>query len=362
MNPGPHATVRPAWLALREEPILEPELQIVDAHHHLWDRPQARYMFDELNGDIGSGHNVVATVYVQCRSMYTADAPPAMQPVGEVEFANGVAARYASGLYGASRGCAGIIGCVDLMLGDAVQPVIERMRAVAADRLVGIRNTTAWHSHPAVLSNSMPPPAGLLASAAFYAGARHLAGHGLGLDIWAYHTQLDDVLALVQKLPQLHFVLDHIGGPLGVGPYASEGSREQAIADWRAGMRALARHHNLSVKIGGFGLKVMGNTYDTAALPPSSDTLARDWRPYVEFVIDTFGPGRCMFESNFPVDKGMFSYPVLWNAFKKLSAGYTAQERRQLFSATARSIYKLDLVRKASWPHAASTSIGGLSL
>jgi predicted TIM-barrel fold metal-dependent hydrolase len=235
---------------------------------------------------------------------------------------------------------------VDLTLGDGVDPVLDRMHAIAGERLVGIRNSTAWHADPAVRSNSIQPPPGLLASDAFLAGARRLRSHGLVLDIWAYHTQLGEVLALARRLPGQRIVLDHVGGPLGVGPYLHE--RAEVMAQWRAAMACLSAMENVSVKLGGFGLKVMGHAYDDAPLPPSSDDLARDWRPYVDFVVDAFGPTRCMFESNFPVDKGMFSYPVLWNAFKKLSAQYADHERASLFSETAIQTYGLSINGTAS--------------
>lgn len=336
---SPHLPVREDWLALRQEEILEPALPIVDPHHHLWDRPGARYLLEELLRDTGSGHDVRATVYVQARSMYRADGPEASRPVGETEFANGVAARCASGLYGPIRACAGIVGMVDLMLGDAVAPLLEQHVRAGGERFRGIRNQTAWHALPEINSNPVPPRRGLLSEPAFLRGAGRLREHGLSLDIWAYHTQLDEVLALARALPDLPIVLDHAGGPLGAGPYA--GQRDAVFAEWSARMRRLAGCPNVVVKLGGLGMAVNGFGFERQALPPTSAQLAQAWRPYVEFCIEAFGAARCMFESNFPVDKGSCGYAVLWNAFKRLAAGASAEEKAALFSGTACRVYRL---------------------
>ncbi|KAF1041568.1 MAG: hypothetical protein GAK35_03218 [Herbaspirillum frisingense] len=336
---SPHLHVREDWLARTHEAALEPGLPIVDAHHHLWDRATGRYLFDELMADLDAGHRVTATVFVQCRSMYRQQGPEAMKPVGEVEFINGLAAQSASGQYGPARACAAIVGFADLMLGAQAQPVLEALLQAGNDRLRGIRNTTAWHPHAAIRSNPVPPPPGMLLDERFRAGARLLAKYDLPLDIWAYHTQLDEVLALVQACPQTRFVLDHCGGPLGAGPYA--GKREEVRREWAAGLRALAAMPNVWLKLGGLGMPVGGWDFHLQEAPPASQQLAQAWRPYIETCIELFGPARCMFESNFPVDKGMFGYTSLWNAFKRLTADLSAQERGSLFSDVARQVYRL---------------------
>lgn len=343
MNPqpsSPHISVRADWLKLRQEEILLPDLPIIDPHHHLWDRPGNRYLFNELKEDLDSGHRVLATMFVQCRTMYNQHVEPRYQPVGELEFVNGISAQFASGLYGDALGCAGIVGYADLMLGDAVEPVLHKLSAAGGGRLKGIRNTTAWHTHPEVISNPAPPPAGLLTEPNFIAGTRKLSHHGLALDIWAYHTQLDEVYALASACPQTRIVIDHLGGPLGIGPYADQ--RQATFAEWSNAMRRLARLPNIRIKLGGFGLKVLGYRYFEQAMPPDSDTLAHDWKPYIETLIEAYGAERCMFESNFPVDKGMFSYHVMWNAFKKLTFTFTPEERHALFFQTALDTYSLD--------------------
>jgi predicted TIM-barrel fold metal-dependent hydrolase len=337
--PSPHLPIRPDWLASRQEDVLEPDLPIVDAHHHLWDRPSFRYMPSDLLEDVGSGHRIVATVYVQSRAMLRASGPSSMAPVGEVEFVNGAAAMGASGIYGPARICAGIVGGADLRLGDGVEPVLEAMIAVSGGRLCGIRNATAWHADPAVQSTTASVPEGLLRDPAFQRGAARLARHGLALDVWAYHTQLDDIRALARAIPDVTVVIDHFGGPVATGPY--RGRRAAMLEQWRRGMRELARLPNTRVKLGGGGMPVLGFGFERGARPPSSEELAAALRPLFEDCIGWFGPDRCMFESNFPVDKGMFSYAVAWNACKRLAAGMSADEKTALFSATAVAAYRL---------------------
>jgi predicted TIM-barrel fold metal-dependent hydrolase len=336
---SPHADVRPEWLALWQEPILEPELPIVDPHHHLWDRPGYRYMPHELLDDVGSGHRILGTVFVQCRSMLRAEGPEEMAPVGEVEFVNGAAAMGASGLYGPGRICAGIVGGADLLLGDRVVPVLQAMLAVSGGRLCGIRNVTVWHPDSAVRSTRTTAPPGLLCDPAFQRGAAQLARHALALDVWAYHTQLNEVYALARAIPDLTVVIDHFGGPVGTGPYRTQ--RDAMLSEWRAGMRKLAELPNTNVKLGGGGMPVLGFDFDRAATPPGSVDLATALNPYVSDCIAWFGVERCMFESNFPVDKGMFSYAIVWNAFKRMAAGMTGAEKTALFSETAISTYRL---------------------
>lgn len=332
-----HIQVRPEWLALRCEPVIEPGREIVDAHHHLWDRPGNRYLLPELLEDLAAGHRVVQTVFVQCRSMYRADGPEALRSAGEVEFANGVAAMSASGLYGTARACAAIVGCADLKLGAEVAPVLEALARAGNGRLRGIRFPVAWHPDKSVHLTPQPTSPGLLCDAGVQAGAAALARAGLSLDLWVGHTQLGEVFDLASKVPELSVIVDHAGGPIGVGPYA--GRREEVLADWAAAMLRLAALPNVYVKLGGLAMQVGGFTFDQSPLPPSSEDLAAAWRPYIMTCIDIFDPGRCLFESNFPVDKGMVGYRCLWNAFKRLSADLTAGEKHALFAGTARRVY-----------------------
>ena len=340
LGPGRQIVVREEWLRLTEEPVLEPGLPIVDPHHHLWQRARDSYLLPELLADTGSGHDIRATVFVQCGEMYRAGGPEEERPLGETEFVTGIAAVSASGRHGAVRACAGIIGMVDLTLGDKVEALLEAHRAIAGARFCGIRNRTAWHPSPEVTSNLVSPPPGPLEHPAFADGARGLARHGLPLDIWCYHTQLPHVTALARAVPELTIVVDHVGGPLGIGPFA--GRQAEVFPDWKREMLELAALPDVMVKLGGLTMYVSGFDFHRRPRPPGSEELAKAWRPYVETCIEAFGVRRCMFESNFPVDKGMCSYGVLWNAFKRLAAGSGAEEKTALFSATAMRIYKLD--------------------
>ena len=338
---SPHAPVRDAWLAQVQEPILDPNLAIVDAHHHLWDRPGQRYLLPDYLADVGSGHRIVASVYVQCRSMYSVERQAPFDAVGEVEFATGMAALAASGRYGEARLCAALVAGADLRRGRAILPVLEEMQARGGTRLRGIRNNTAWHPDPRLISNPLPPPPGILANADFRQGVACLAELGLTLEVWAYHTQLAEVLGLAQAFPELPLVLNHYGGPLGHGPYA--GQRSEVFQKWARAIRRLSACDNVRLKLGGLGMRVCGFDLDQRPAPPTSAELAELWRPYVVTSIEAFGVDRCMFESNFPVDKGMYSYAVLWNTFKRLCRDGSTSERQALFSGTAADTYGLAL-------------------
>lgn len=343
LTPSRQVAIREAWLARRQEPILEPALPIIDPHHHLWDHPGERYFLDDLLRDTATGHDIRATVFIQCGAMYRAEGPEAERPIGETEFVNGVAAMSATGQYGPTRACAGIVGMVDLTMPEAeVARLLEAHRAAAGPRFKGVRNRTAWNPSPEVRSNLVTPPPGPLEHPGFVAGARVLARMGLTLDVWAYHTQLPLVAALARAVPELTVIVDHVGGPLGVGPY--RGKRDAVFADWAPAMRALAALPNTVVKLGGLAMQVGGFDFHEAPEPPGSEQLATAWKPYIETCIEAWGPARCMFESNFPVDKGMCGYAVLWNAFKRLAAGASASEKAALFAGTAARVYGMEAV------------------
>ncbi len=343
------------------EAILEPDLPIIDPHHHLWDRraaitgdlPPPRhgfeamlrmvplYLFDELLADMTRGHNVIGTVFMECGAMYRADGEPAYRCVGETEFVNGVAAMSASGIYGPSRGCAAIVGHADLTLGSAAKGVLEAQIAAGHGRFRGIRHACASDPDPAVLGPLGHRPPGLYLSPQFREGFAQLAPLGMSFDAWLLEPQLGDLIDLAKAFPETTIVLDHVGTPLGLGTYA--GRREERFGVWRDNIRALAALPNVSVKVGGLAMVFPGfDSYMATPRAPSAQ-LADEWRPYVDACIQAFGPRRCMFESNFPVDRGTCEYDVLWNAFKILAGGYSADEKTALFSDTARRVYRLDV-------------------
>ena len=330
---SPHHKVREDWLALTQEDILAPGQPILDCHHHLWDRPEGRYRAEELMADVGAGHDVRASVYIQCRTGYRYTGPEALRPVGEVE-------TVLDWTRGHDRFPAAIVAMADLQLGDAMHAVLEALIEAGQGRVKGIRNTTAWHAAPAVRSNPSPPPEGLLRTDAFRDGARAVAAHGLSLDVWAYQTQLAEVRALAAAVPELTVIVDHCGGPLGVGQHDRFDPENFRI--WRDDLAAVAALPNTRVKIGGFGLGVFGWRYADDPVPPHSETLADDWRPWVDTCLDLFGPDRAMIESNFPVDKGQVSYRTLWNAFKRLAAPLTQDEQDTLFWRSAARTYGID--------------------
>lgn len=330
-----------AWLGQVVEEALEPDLPIVDPHHHLWDRQGSRYLLDELLADTGSGHNVIATVFVECMSMYRASGPEHMRPVGETEFVNGVAAMSASGGFGSTLTNAGIVSYADLTLGDAVEAVLEAHIAAAPDRFRGIRHASGWDASDEIRNSHTNPPSGLLGEASFREGFAKLGSMGLSFDAWLYHPQLPELTDLAKAHPDVPIVLDHFAGPLGVGPY--EGKREEIFTQWKKNIAALAECENVVAKIGGNNMPINGFGWHKRDKPPTSEELAAATKDYYLHAIDCFGPKRCMFESNFPVDKASCSYQVLWNAFKRMASGFSADEKAELFAGTATYFYRLDL-------------------
>lgn len=342
------------------ETILEPELPIVDPHHHLWDwrmrlahlpaqthpfdailRQSPRYLLDELLADTGSGHNVIATVFVQCGAFYRASGPDALKPVGETEFVNGVAAMSASGVYGAMRACAGIVGHADLGLGDGVAAVLDAHIAAGGGRFRGIRHMMAHDPDPVVLGPLAHAAPDLTTDPNVRKAVGHFAARKLSLDLWVVEPQLPGAADLARAFPDVAMVVDHVGTPLGLGKYA--GRRDERFATWQASIRALAACPNVMMKLGGLAMPFVGFEGMGPDVRPSSSTLAELWRPYIETCIDAFGADRCMFESNFPVDRWGADYPTLWNAFKRITAGASASEKAALYAGSATKFYRLEI-------------------
>ena len=333
------------WLALTEEPTLEPEIPICDPHHHFWDFrneriPYQRYLLHELIADINSGHNVRSTVFVEARAMYRADGPAELRPVGEVEFVQGLAAASASGLYGTSRAAAAIVGHANLNLGARVEPVLEALQAASPNRFRGIRHSVTWDPHPEIAGASAYRTEAQLAREDFRIGARVLARMGMSFEAWLYFPQLHELADFAKAVPDLTIISNHIGGLLRVGPYG--GRDEEVLEAWRSGIAAVAACPNVHIKLGGIGMPRTGFDWHEREEPIGSEELAASMAPFMNYCIEQFGPERCMFESNFPVDKVSFSYNVMYNAFKRLSSGYSESERAALFHDTAVRVYGIE--------------------
>ena len=329
------------WLAVTQEPILEPEIAICDPHHHFWDFrsariPYQRYLLHELIADIDCGHNVRSTVFIEARSMYRPGGPVELRPVGEIEFVQGLAAASASGLYGSCRAAAAIVGHADLKLADRVEPVLEALQAASPNRFRGIRHTVTWDPHPEVENREKE---GVLASAEYRAGARVLARMGLSLDTGVCFPQLPELAEFARAVPDLTIILNHLGGLQRVGPYGNRD--DEVLPAWRSGIAAVAKCPNVNLKLGGIGMPRLGFDWHTRDTPIGSEELAASMAPLMSYCIEQFGPDRCMFESNFPVDKVSFSHPVLFNAFKRFSSRYSASERAALFHDTAVRAYRI---------------------
>jgi predicted TIM-barrel fold metal-dependent hydrolase len=336
-----HPAASEEWLSLVREEAIDPHRAIVDSHLHLFGAPRVPYSHDHFLADARSGHRIVGTVYTECTEAYRQTGPEELRSVGETETvaklaqAVAVPGTPAEGFYGA------IVGFADLQLGARVREVLEAHVEAGRGRFRGIRQSSAWDPHPEVKSTIRTPPPHMLAQGSFREGFKVLQGMGLVFDAWCYFHQLDELAELANAFPDAPIVVNHAGGPVGIGPYASR--RTQVFNEWSAAIRRLARLPNVSVKLGGLGMRLFGGEFHTRPQPPGSEELARAWRPFIETCIEAFGPQRAMFESNFPVDRGTCSYAVLWNTFKRVTAEYSDSEKEALFSRTAARAYGLRL-------------------
>jgi L-fuconolactonase len=326
------------WLGSVTEEALEPDMPICDPHHHLWDRPNSCYLLDDLLEDTGSGHNITHTVFLECASEYRKTGPEELKSLGETEFVQGVAAENVR-QGGRTNVAAGIIGFVDLRLGAAATPVLEKHIEAGMGRFRGIRHSMAWDPDPAFRS-SRRPPQGLSREPSFRQGIKCLKDLGLSFDAWLYYPQHAELAELARAFPDLPIVLNHVGGTLGVGSYAQK--RDEAFEEWKRGIAEIAACPNVVIKLGGLGMPICGFGLHERPKPPTSEELARVWAPHLLYCIEKFGPERCMFESNFPVDKVSCSYLVLWNAFKRLSQDFSASERAAMFRGAAMRSYRLE--------------------
>ncbi len=323
------------WLDQVQEAALEPELPIIDPHHHLWDYPTSRYLLDELLADTGSGHNIVATVFIECASMYRTSGLEYLKPVGETDFVQAIANANRTPV----RVAAGIVSFADLSAGAQVREVLAAHQAASPNRLRGIRHAAGWHTSDAIRNSHSNPPPGLLMLPKFREGFAQLQLLGLSFDAWLYHTQIAELADLARAFPSTTIILDHFGGPLGVGPY--EGKSDEVFGEWRTAIDDLAKCPNVVAKLGGINMAVNGFGWHKRERPPTSQELATATQRYYLHTIERFGVERCMFESNFPVDKLSCSYAVVWNSFKRMTTNFTASEKAALFHDTAARVYRL---------------------
>ena len=349
-------TQHEAWLSLTKEEPLDPDFPICDPHHHLWDypdsfseskinewaRPIRHYLLENWLKDTAGGHNIVQTVFLECGSieigsMYKKDGPIELRPIGETEFVQGIAAQSASGQYGNTAVAAGIVGFADLTLGSAVARVLEAHLEASRDRFRGVRVCTVWDASSDLGSRVKTP--NLLSDLKFREGFAQLHKYNLSFDAYVFFHQLPGLIDLARAFPDTTIILDHTGGPLGVGPYA--GKREDVFRQWKQGIETLSTCPNVVVKLGGMGMSQSGFGWHLMPKPPNSVKLAKDMAPYFTWCIEKFGTKRCMFESNFPVDRESYSYTVIWNAFKRITKDFSLEERSDLFNNTAVRVYRL---------------------
>ena len=342
-NKSPHLPVRQEWLNQHIEDPISPNIPIIDPHHHLWDVGFGRYYIEELLEDINSsGHNILSTVYIMSSSntkIYSKDGLEEFKPLTEIEFATSEGKRADLIPNNRVKVNASIVGSVDLTYGNKLQPVLEKAVNISEGRLKGIRMLLASHTDPRISSGAVKSDLGLMLHPNFIDGAKCVQDANLSLDFWIYHTQLNEMEKIARALPDLTIILNHIGGPIHIGEY--EGKQAATHREWRSAMMRLSRIPNINVKLGGLGMAVNGAKFHNSKFPPNSVQLSDVWKPWIYETIDMFGFDRCMFESNFPVDKGSCSYGALWNAFKILAKDMSDDEINKLFSKNAAKIYKI---------------------
>jgi predicted TIM-barrel fold metal-dependent hydrolase len=321
------------------EEVIDPDLPICDSHHHLWDGPgeRGRYLLDEFLRDVGGGHRIVSTVFIECGTGYRHEGPEKMRPVGETEFVKSLVAQNTVREGNPPAVAAGIVGFADLTLGKDIAPVLEAHLAAGGARFRGVRQSCTWDDDLSIFS--LGRRGEMMAEGLFREGFACLERYGLTFDAWQYFTQLGELTELVQAFPGTTFVVNHTGGPIGIGRYVGKG--REVFQEWKRGMRGLASCPNVVVKLGGLGMPRCGFGWHERNRPPGSAELAEAMAPYFHFCIEVFGARRCMFESNFPVDKVSYSYTVMWNAFKRICKGCSEEERTALFHDTAVKVYRI---------------------
>jgi predicted TIM-barrel fold metal-dependent hydrolase len=324
--------------AAEPEPAVDPQRRIVDPHHHLWDRRGSTYLAEQLLADTRATHNVTHTIFVDCMAEYEENGPEHLRPVGETRF---VAAQAAQTRAAGGTEIAGIVSFADMNLGAAVEEVIAAHEMAGTGLFRGVRYATAWSDHPEVRVGHTNPPERLMEDTKFREGIAALGAMGHSFDAWLYFNQLHELTAMARDLTDVSIILNHLGAPLGIGPYRDR--LDDVTARWKASMVDVASCPNVSLKLGGIGMDDLFATgWRKLDPPPDSDLVVARWDDQVRWCIDTFGPSRCMFESNFPVDRQALTYSVIWNAFQKIAAVYDDAEQDEMFSGTAIRVYRLE--------------------
>ncbi|MEL7186881.1 MAG: amidohydrolase family protein [Pseudomonadota bacterium] len=328
------------WLDQVQEDIIDPERPIIDPHHHLWnDKDGSDYELDKLWADTSSGHNILGTVFVECSTNYRKDGPEPLRPVGETEYVAEMAAESRRGNSPGQSPILAIVAHANLKLGSAVTEVFDAHREAAAGLLRGIRHSVAYYPDPPAVERYTGRIRHLLMDEDFRQGFAELAPAGLSFDAWLTHEQIPELTDIARAFPDTTIVFDHFGGPMGIGPYA--GKQAEIFEQWKLDVAELATCDNVVAKLGGLAMPINGWGWNERDLPASSDEIVATHEAYYLHSIDCFGPERCMFESNFPVDKLSVSYPVLWNALKKIAARFNEDEQTAMFRGTAERVYRL---------------------
>ena len=333
------------WLDQISEEIIDQDIEIVDPHHHLWPGPprtegakaENRYLLEDLWKDTESGHKISKTVFVECGQGYYESGPDAMKPVGETKFVYEVAEE--AKLDKSKAQIEGIVGHADMMLGSSAREVLEAHVEEGKGRFKGIRHGASWDESEEIRNSHSIPIRHIYLDSKFQQGIEQLDALNLTLDAWNYHKQIKELTELAKCFPNLKIVQNHFGGPLGIGPYKNK--REEVFSEWKDSISELAERENVYMKLGGLAMPINGWGWHKRERPATSEELVEKHGKYYLHAINSFGVKRCMFESNFPVDKRSISYPILWNGFKRVVRDYSLEEKEFLFSKAAAEFYSL---------------------
>lgn len=321
------------WLNQVIETVIEPDLPIVDPHHHLWPNGTGMgYGLEELKADTTDGHRIINTVFVECGAVYDRRSSDPFACVAETAYVAGEAERDPDHLI------AGIVAKADLR-SDHLAEILDAHTEAGLGRFRGIRHALAFAHHPEVLSIPGRGPEGLAYDPDFQRGVALLGARGLTYDSWHYHYQNREFLDLARAVPDTIMVLDHFGTPIGVGPYAAQ--KADILAQWKTDIAEIATCPNVVAKLGGMAMPDNGYGWNSAPQPATAAELIAAQADMYRHTIECFGPERCMFESNFPVDRMSLAYRTVWNAFKLMTKDFSPGERDALFSGTATRVYRL---------------------